>query len=367
MEQGRISSFQMALLMYPLVVATADVTAPALTFKYAQRDLWLSPVWASIAGVITLWLAVRLERFYPGKTIIQYLVSILGTGLGKAVGLLFLFYYLHQNGNIIRIFQELVVSNFLTFTPMFVVIGGMIIICGCAVRGGLEVIARTAQVFIPIVFLFSILVFVLLIPELSVKKLFPILERGLGPSLKGAIVPWSWFTHFFLLPYIIPYLRDREKGQKWGMISIFAIVSMLVIFNTYTLMLFGSITGKFTYPVMQAARLISIADFLEHVESVVVVIWVAGAYLKIAIYYYVLVLGTAQWLNLGNYKPIVFPLGMLLLVFTLWVAPSLQDLSTFVDKAAPFYDSLVQILIPLLLLLIVLIRNKMSSKKENAH
>ncbi|MFE5324655.1 GerAB/ArcD/ProY family transporter, partial [Paenibacillus sp. NPDC056579] len=127
-----------------------------------------------------------------------------------------------------------------------------------------------------------------------------------------------------------------------------------------------NITGNFTYPVMQAARLVSIADFLEHVESVVVVIWVAGAYLKIAIYYYVLVLGTAQWLNLSNYKPIVFPLGVLLLVFTLWASPSLQDHSNFVSKAAPFYSSLVQILIPLLLLLIVYIRNKMSSRKENA-
>ncbi|MFE5324654.1 GerAB/ArcD/ProY family transporter, partial [Paenibacillus sp. NPDC056579] len=238
MEQGRISSFQMALLMYPLVVATADLTVPAITFKYAQRDLWLSPVWASIAGVITVWLAVRLERFYPEETLMQYLNRILGTGLGKAVGLLFLFNYLHINGNIIRLFQELVVSNFLNFTPMFVVISGMIFVCGCAVRGGLEVIARTAQVLMPIVLLFSILVFVMLIPELSVKKLFPILEKGLGPSFKGAIVPLSWFTNLFLLPYILPYLQDREKGQKWGMISIFAIVSMLVIFNTYTLMLF---------------------------------------------------------------------------------------------------------------------------------
>lgn len=295
----------------------------------------------------------------------EYIVSILGTGLGKAAGFLFLLYYLHQGSNILKVFQELVTSNFLSFTPMFVVVGGMIFVCGCAVRGGIEVIARTAQVLMPIILLISILVFALLIPEMSIQKLFPILEKGLVPSLRGALVQTSWFTYFFLLSYIIPYLRDREKGQKWGMLSLFAIVSVLVFSNMYTLMVFGNITGNFTYPVMQAARLISIADFLEHVESVVVVVWVAGAFLKIAIFYYVLALGTAQWLNNSNYKPLVFPLGILLLVFTLAI-PSLQDLSNFVDKVAPFYTSFVHILIPSLLLLIALIRNKMPSKKENA-
>ncbi|MCZ8511603.1 GerAB/ArcD/ProY family transporter [Paenibacillus filicis] len=95
---------------------------------------------------------------------------------------------------------------------------------------------------------------------------------------------------------------ETVKGQKWAVIAV--IISMFVLMQSslFSLLLFGNITGNFTFPVMQAARFISIADFLEHLESLVVVIWIAGVYLKISIYYYVLVLGTAQWLNLSNYN-----------------------------------------------------------------
>jgi len=366
-EKGRISAFQMGLLMYPLIVATADLTVPTITYEYAKQDLWLSPFWDSLVGLVSVWLAVRLERFFPGETLIQYLVRILGTGLGKAVGLIFLFYYLHINGNIIKFSQELVTTNFLNYTPIFVVTFGLIFVSGCAVRGGLEVIARTAQVLMPFVLLLTLVVFVLLTPDLEVKKLFPIFAHGIRPSLMGAVVPIAWLSHFIMISFMLPYVRDREKGQKWGNIAVIVTVSALSLCNIYTLLLFGNITGNFTYPVMEAARFISIADFLEHMESLVVVIWIAGVYLKIAIFYYVLVLGTAQWLNLSNYRPLIFPIGVLLLAFSLWAGPSLEDLHAFISRATPFYSFIVHILIPFLLFLTVLVRKKIFAKKEPAH
>ena len=51
---------------------------------------------------------------------------------------------------------------------------------------------------------------------------------------------------------------------------------------------------------MQVAEYINIADFFEHVESVVMAIWVVGAFIKISAFYYAAALGTAQWLNLSH-------------------------------------------------------------------
>ncbi|MFC4809337.1 GerAB/ArcD/ProY family transporter [Paenibacillus sp. GCM10023250] len=153
-------------------------------------------------------------------------------------------------------------------------------------------------------------------------------------------------------------MKDGGKALKWGLIAVILAMCTLSLCNLYTLMLFGNITGSFTYPVIQAARFISIADFLEHLESVVVVIWVAGVYLKIAIFYYVLAIGMAHWLGLDDYRPIVFPIGVLLLAFTLWSGPSMQDLVGFISKATPFYSCTVHVLIPALLVLVGSIRKK---------
>ncbi|MBO7744212.1 endospore germination permease [Paenibacillus sp. MWE-103] len=357
-EQGKISAFQLGLMLYPLVVATADLTVPATTFKLAGRDLWISPLWDALLGLFSVWMAVRLASLYPGETLIQYLVRILGKWPGKALGLLFLFYYVHINGNIVKLSQELVTSNFLNYTPVIVVISGLIFVSGCAVRGGLEVIARTAQMLVPFILLLTVLVFVLLTPDMDVHKLLPIMGLGVGPSLMGAIVPTAWFSHYIMISFLLPYVKDPDKARKWGFIAVLVATCSLSLCNVYTLMLFGNITGSFTYPVIQAARYISIADFLEHLEALVVVIWVAGVYLKIAIFYYVLALGMAHWLGLESYRPVVFPVGALILTFTLWSGPSMQDLVDFIGKATPFYSCTIHVLIPVLLILIATIRKK---------
>ena len=47
MEKGKISSFQMAVMMYPTIVATIIISVPSVTAKYAKNDLWLPPILAS--------------------------------------------------------------------------------------------------------------------------------------------------------------------------------------------------------------------------------------------------------------------------------------------------------------------------------
>ena len=43
MEKGKISSLQMAMMLYPAVIATSIISAPSIIAKYAGNDLWLPP------------------------------------------------------------------------------------------------------------------------------------------------------------------------------------------------------------------------------------------------------------------------------------------------------------------------------------
>jgi spore germination protein KB len=190
------------------------------------------------------------------------------------------------------------------------------------------------------------------------------MENGITPSIAGAIVPQCWFSEFILVSFFFPYLTDQKKGLKWGALSVTSVIFLMVLTNFTSLLLFGKLTSTLTYPVMIAVRYISLAEFLAHLESIVMAIWVAGTFIKITVLYYVLVLGTAQWLKLSDFRPIVFPIGFLLLIFGAWSAPSLQDLSHFISTAAPFYLFSIQIFIPFILLLIALVRNRKQQNKE---
>jgi spore germination protein KB len=363
-EKGQISAFQFAIILYATVLATSILIVPSLTSRMAGRDLWLSPVWASLIGFFTVYVVTQLHKHYPGETIIQYCQHILGPFPGKVIGLLYLISFVHLSGIILREYAEFIVGSFLTKTPMAVVIGGLVFLCAAAVRGGVEAIGRSAQVFSSL-FIFPLLLMILfLLPEWKISNMFPFLEHGIMPSIKGAATPQAWFSQSFLLTFFLPFVRDRVKVRKYGYATVFAILLTLVIMDLTALFVFGRITSMLVYPVMNVASYVSIADFLEHLESVVMAVWVVGIFVKVNAFYYALVLGTAQWLNLSDYRPLVLPYGFIMTLFSFWSLPSLQVVAHFLERSIPFYGPLFFTIIPSCLLLIAIVKNKLKGRKK---
>ena len=272
MEKGKISALQMALMMYPTIVATAILSVPSIIAKYTKNDLWLSPILSSLIGYVTVYIAYKLYQLYPKQTVIQFSEQIMGRFAGKLLGLLFLLFYIQLTGQITRAYAEFIVDSFLVNTPISVIIASMIFICALIVSVGIEGLGRAAQLFFPI-FTFPLLILIfLLFPDLELKNIFPILADGLMPPMKGAIVPSGWFTEFFLISFSLPFLTDQKKEMKYGMMTVFAVMMTLVVVNLIVLFVLGPTTASRSYPLMQVARYISIADFFEHLESIVMAI-----------------------------------------------------------------------------------------------
>ncbi|WP_134700860.1 endospore germination permease [Ammoniphilus sp. YIM 78166] len=329
LEKGRISSWQMALLLYTNVIATSVLTAPGVAFHYAERDLWLSPIWASLIGFLALYLAWKLHSIYIHKTFIQYTEQIIGKIPGMILSFLYIFYFTVGTGIALRQYAEFIVGAFLNQTPILIVMGTMMLATSIALRGGLEVAARLAEIFTPILFLLWVILMILLIPELKITSIFPVMEKGLSPSLKGAIVLQSFYALFFYVSFLLPYIRDQKKSLSWGYYSVITAVGTLVITNLTTLLLFGNITGDFLYPIMSAARYISYADFFENLESLVMLIWVGGSFIKLGLMQFVVVNSISQWLNLTDYKPLSLPAGLIITIIAYWVFPNVAEMTSY--------------------------------------
>jgi spore germination protein KB len=360
-EKGRISAMQMAFMMYPTIMATALLWVPKATAEHAGRDMWLSPILASLTGFLSVYLADRLNRMYPQETIIQYSEHIVGRILGKITGFVYVLFFLLLEWTILREYGEVIVGQFLPRTPLLVVIGSMLLLCASAVRGGVEVLGRTSQFFVPIFILVFALNILLLVPDLKPVNMFPVMEKGILPSIMGAYQPLKWFGEFILISFMLPSMTDREKGRKWGMITVSAVMITMVVINVAVLFLFGEISSGLTYPFVEAVRYISIGDFLEHIESLVMAIWVTGTFIKISVVYYVIALGTAQWLKLPDYRPTLLPFGILLVLSSMWPIPNLAELSVYLDTLAPMIAITIQTALPMFLLLIAVIRKRVTN------
>ncbi|MBU8880852.1 spore germination protein [Bacillus sp. FJAT-29790] len=358
MEKGKIVALQMCMMMYPAIIATAILAVPGITARFAKQDLWLSPIWASLIGILTLFIVIRLYKLFPQQSFFQICEQTIGKFTGKLLGLIYFYFLILNTGSMTRTYGEFIAGAFFAKTPKSVIMVSILILSAFAVLGGIEVVGRLAQIFFPI-FSFSIfIIFILLIPAYQPGNIMPILENGLLPSLKGAMVPQAWFGETFIIIFLLPFLTDAKKGLKWGMITVFIVLLTMVTTNIAVLFILGHNTAENVYPMLVATRFVNLGEFIENLDPVIIAVWVLGEFVKITVFYYVTALATAQWLNLSGYKPLVWPLGILIMEMSFWSLPNLMSKNNFDMFIFPFFSFVSQTLVPAFLLVIASMKKK---------
>ena len=149
MEKGKISSFQMAIMMYPAILATIILGVPKTQHNMPKQIYGCPPLLASVIGYMTVYVAYKLHKLYPKQTIIQISSHIIGWLPGKILGFLFLFFYIQVTGIILREYAEFIVNSFLINTPSIIIMASMVLLCAFLVYGGLEGLGRVAQLILP--------------------------------------------------------------------------------------------------------------------------------------------------------------------------------------------------------------------------
>lgn len=357
LEKGKISALQMGVMMIPTVLATGFLVQPTLSAMYAKNDFWMTGLLASVSGLLSIYIAIRLHRSFPKQTVIEYSGHLIGSIAGKLIGLAYFLYFLHATGAVVRAYAEFVSGSFLFKTPVLLVITSMILLCAFAVRGGIEMLARSAVIFTPI-FMLPIFFLLLLIPELDPKNMLPLLNHGISPVLKGTILPQSWVSEFFLVSFFLPHLSDPGKGAKWCVFSLCAVIASMTFVNLIVLFLLGPDTSNKTYPVLIAFRYIRIGGFFENMEALLLAMWVVGNFVKIGVFYYAAVISFSQWMKLADYRPVVFPLGIFTVIFSIWDLPNFPKFGHYLGMLAPLEISVILLFIPLCLYIADLLRKR---------
>lgn len=357
MLNGKISSFQLAVIMFQFVLSSTVLLMPSITTRLSDKDMWLTPLVGMGVGYLVVWLAYQLFERSPDGSIVRLMEMLFGSYLGKLVSILFTVFQIHIVSVAIRDYAEFIESNFFLKTPIVVIIGTMLILCGWAVRRGFEVIARSAQVFVPIITLLTLLILVLLVPELNPYRLLPILERGVRPVLQGSLVVDGWFSQLMLAVYILPLVSDKNNIKKWGFWCVSGITFVMLASNLSVFLLVGESAAYYTYPVLMAARYIAYAEFFEHLEAIVMMVWVLGEFIKISVYYYAITRGISETFRLKKPEIIVMPVGLLLLFVSVWAAPDFQTISSFIANTGTTYIIIGFIIFPMVLYFLAYVRS----------
>lgn len=361
LNKVRISSRQFLILSMLFTVGSAILVVPSGIAALAKQDAWIATLVGLAAGIILICMYNLLAKQYPGKTLVEMLDALLGKWLGRTVALVFVVtLFLCGPSAVLNILGNFLTTQMMPETPIQSLYILFAVIVMMAVFLGIETFSRSAELIFPWIALLYIAFIVLVTFDVKPTNILPVLENGMKPIWPAALsfICTAFLPNVILL-MIIPSVDNRrnEAGRAFLIGSILGSVVTIVII-TMTIMVFGpDFTARSMYPSYALARKISIGNFLQRLEAIMATIWFISLYFRLTIYMYAISIALAQIFNLKEYRPLVLPLGMLLVVMSLIVYPNITYQYSWDARTWIPYTLVIGFILPLLMLCLSGFRN----------
>jgi spore germination protein KB len=363
-EKGKISSRQAVLLLVSGILATGLLIFPSLITAVAGPDAWLAVGLASGVALVIILITVSLNTRFPGKTIVEYSEDILGKLLGKTVGAAFIWFFLFLTAIAVREFGEFMITVFFEETPLVVFVSSLLLVAALAVYNGLEVIGRVNEMMLALVITAFFFFILLAANQMEPARLSPTLATGLSPVLQGAFTASGWLGEVVAIGFLVPYLNHPALTRRIGVVSVLILLSILIVAVMAAVMCFGPAqSGQIQFPVFMIARNVSIINIFERAESFFMLLWIAGMFAKITVYYYYTTLATGQWFQLNDYRPLTLPLGTIIGALVFLSFTNNPEVIGFIQHVWSPYALPIELGLPAILLITAVIRGQGGRKK----
>ncbi|MDA8235482.1 MAG: endospore germination permease [Clostridia bacterium] len=361
MEKGKITARQAMLLIIVAILGDGIFFLPTFVAAQAKTDAWLSFLLGSILGLLLTGIIIKLGLRFPDKTVIQYSEELAGTVVGKLLGIWYIAFFLVTTSYLTREFGEFLTTVVMPETPILIFMIFLSIAYSYAVYGGIEVMGRVAEFLTPIYIFLLIVMMGLSVKDMNLQELTPVMGNGIGPVIKGSIPPFAWTANVSAMLMLIPFINQPEQSKKASYMAV-GVVGLLFVVNTMQAIavLGAQEVARLEFPFFHLAATVRVANFLERIDALIMIVWVTGDFIRACVFYYVGLLGLSQWLKLKDYKPLVLPMSLLLVSLGIVQFDSIMEIHTWGGQGYPFYALSVEAGIPILLLIIAWVRGKSS-------
>ncbi|RKL66958.1 spore gernimation protein GerK [Salipaludibacillus neizhouensis] len=357
----RISNIQLFSLIVVFQVGSTTLFALGIG---AKQDAWIVILMAFVIGLSLLLVYTQFPKYCPNQNFSEILNNTIGTKLAKPLLLLFGLYFLSQATHNFYEFGMLINMTALPRTPLLVILYIFIIVIIYILNLGFEVLVRTVEILLPYLILFLIITLIVNIEPFEIDSLRPVLGDGLKPVLGelptviafpfGEMVVFLMFWH---------YVKDQKSIRKMTFLAV-SLSTLLLISSLIVMIgvLGPELTANTEIPLLETLISINIADIITNLDSIAVFIMFIGGIYKTALHFLGFILAMTWLVNGSNPKWSISIFGLLLPLFTVYRFSGLED-QRWKGMENGIYSILLFAFLPVLLLIIMFIKRKSSSRK----
>ncbi|GGF22318.1 spore germination protein KB [Halobacillus andaensis] len=366
MVKEKISSGQFFALLNLFVFGTILVVGSGLD---AKKDAWIAIFIGIFGGILLFMIYYYLYKLYPDLSLIGYSQKLLGKYIGGFIGLLYIPFLIYAAARDLRDVGGLIGATVLSQTPSLFVSGLMIFSIAYVLYKGMEVLARTAEIFWGLVIILSMLgsLFFFLSGLINIKQVLPVLEFGWEPVIQAVYTQTIMFPfgEMVAFAFLLPYINNRKKVLKTG-ISGILVSGILITYSTFiNLTVLGvDVVTRSQFPLLSAIQGIEIMELIEHLDVIAVLTLVIGVFFKTAVFYYAAIVAMADLFKVEKKEKLIFPTAIVILYTSIIIAdnfPAHLDEGKF---ALITIFPLFAVGFPMLYCLIAFIKEKASKHKH---
>jgi|HigsolmetaAR203D_1030402.scaffolds.fasta_scaffold00900_22 spore germination protein KB len=362
-----INHRQIAWLIGSVLITGALFSQPKTLAQIAKNDAWFAFILPTFYAILVALVFARLSRAYPGKNLFEIIFLAGGRWIGGFVNALVLFYlWLLLVADIkgVSLFLQVML---LPRTPLEIILLVFVLMLVYYGRTSTEVAARVNEMYFPVFFLITIMLYFTLSNEYAVERLEPVLESNIAAVGLGNLLPSGVFGSIFLFGaflHAISHPRLLYSAMKHG--AIIAGFSLTLLMVVQLGVMGYLITSRLTFPVYALVQQIHITDFLDRVEVIVFSIWFPAFTIKAVVTYIAFLVGVGSFAGQQHYAASNGPCGLFIVVSSLLSFPNTDDVLRFFSYGIPAITLIFQLPLLAFLFAVALLRERGSGRDSHS-
>lgn len=285
----KINSLQLTSTFVLCIISSSIGLSLYTTIKIASIDAYISVLIGIILGIIPLFIFLYIFNYKIDLPIYEKTIYIFGKIFGNIINIFITLLYFIIGVTSLFNLSNFIVSQYLSATPLLLILIILGIIIYHIINKGIETITRVSSICSVIVILFFIFSFIYLFQELEIDNLKPILEFGLKKPLLGGFINMliTLSPIYTLLIFPKNNLVDQKKINKY--LCFGYLISALIIFLIAFLAI--GILGKYLitiyqYPGYISLKRISLFGFIDRIENFLSLHWILSAFINLSMITY---------------------------------------------------------------------------------
>lgn len=350
---------QFFILTVCLYIGTSILVTPSGLAHSAREDAWIASLFSLTLNLLMVGLYLGLACVFPGKTLFQIHEQAFGKIIGRLVNVLYLIYFLFLTGTLVGNLGFFLSSEIMPETPVEATQILFLVAAVMCARLGFIVLARFGELLFPWLALLFLVLVLTIAPQIHWDYVQPILEDGWRPVLQAGFHT-AMFQELVVLLCFFPLVggKPKERGRAYIAGTGIGGLALAIIAALSVLVLGIEQTENSTFPAFALAKTISVGQFFQRVEGLLIALWIMTFFIKVALLFLAMLRGFQDTFGLQRPHALIYPLAVMFIVVAWHTYINTVYVADIIQTAWGGYALLHLAVIPLVVLVVGLCRRK---------